>query len=138
MAKGLTPQQRMFVRAYDGNGKKAALAAGCTTKSAEVTASRWLRLSKVRDAIHQREEYRDRGLVAKRQERQEFWSELMRSSTTKDSDRLRAAELLGKSEADFTEKHEVKGEFTLRDLILETKAAEKKLPTPPPPLGEPR
>lgn len=41
--------------------------------------------------------------VATRQIRQEFWTETMKDNKSNMSDRLRASELLGKSEADFTE-----------------------------------
>ena len=41
--------------------------------------------------------------VATRQKRQEFWTKTMKDSNSNMGDRLRASELLGKSEADFTE-----------------------------------
>ncbi len=41
--------------------------------------------------------------VATRQKRQEFWTKTMKDDKSNMSDRLRASELLGKSEADFTE-----------------------------------
>lgn len=45
--------QARFVDEYpvDLNGKRAAMRAGCPEKSAEVTASKWLRISKVRAAL---------------------------------------------------------------------------------------
>lgn len=42
--------------------------------------------------------------IANRQQRQEFWSSVMNDAEVDLSVRLRASELLGKSEADFTEK----------------------------------
>ncbi len=52
----LTPKQALFVAEYlvDQNGKQAAIRAGCSPRSAEVTASRWLRLAKVKTAVAQR------------------------------------------------------------------------------------
>lgn len=49
----LTEKQRLFVRAYliDGNGKKAAIAAGYSPKGAEVQASRMLSHVKVQKAL---------------------------------------------------------------------------------------
>ncbi len=49
----LTQKQTAFVREYliDLNGKRAAIRVGCSEKSAEVTASKWLRLAKVQDAL---------------------------------------------------------------------------------------
>ena len=49
----LTPMQAQFAVEYliDGNGKQAAIRAGCSPRSAEVTASKWLRLAKVKAAV---------------------------------------------------------------------------------------
>ena len=49
----LTPKQTLFVAEclVDGNGKQAAIRAGCSPRSAEVTASKWLRLAKVKTAV---------------------------------------------------------------------------------------
>lgn len=49
----LTPKQARFVAAYliNPNGKQAAIEAGCSSRSAESTASRWLRNAKVREAL---------------------------------------------------------------------------------------
>lgn len=46
----LTAMQALFVQEYlvDLNGKQAAIRAGASAKSAEVTASKWLRLGKVK------------------------------------------------------------------------------------------
>jgi phage terminase small subunit len=53
LLKSLTEKQRLFVRAYliDGNGKKAAIAAGYSPKGAEVAASRLLSQAKVQEAL---------------------------------------------------------------------------------------
>ncbi|WP_163998666.1 terminase small subunit [Pyxidicoccus caerfyrddinensis] len=52
-ARGLTPKQAAFVREYlvDSNGKQAAIRAGYTELSAEVTASKLLRNPKVRESV---------------------------------------------------------------------------------------
>lgn len=49
----LTPKQQRFVDEYvvDLNGKQAAIRAGCSPRSAEVTASKWLRIPKVSEAV---------------------------------------------------------------------------------------
>ncbi|MDP2270930.1 MAG: hypothetical protein Q8K32_09385 [Archangium sp.] len=43
------------------------------------------------------------GRIANRAERQAFWTSVMLDSKERTTDRLKAAELLGRSEADFTE-----------------------------------
>ena len=50
---GLTPMQARFAVEYpkDHNGKQAAIRAGSPPKNAEIQASKWLRLPKVRSVI---------------------------------------------------------------------------------------
>lgn len=45
--------------------------------------------------------------IATRLERQEFWTSVLRSEDESMKDRLKAAELLGKSEGDFLERIEM-------------------------------
>jgi len=48
--------------------------------------------------------------IANRAERQQFWTDVMKGEEDANmSDRLRASELLGKSEADFVERHQFEG-----------------------------
>jgi terminase small subunit-like protein len=49
LGKELTGKQELFARRYalSGNGTQSALKAGCRSKSAHVTASRWLRQAKI-------------------------------------------------------------------------------------------
>jgi phage terminase small subunit len=48
-----------------------------------------------------------KGHIATRKERQIFWTQMMMDEEEKASDRLKASELLGRSEVDFVEKKEV-------------------------------
>lgn len=54
----LTPKQRRFVNEYcvDENATQAALRAGCLEASAHVTACRWLKATKIQQAIAERME----------------------------------------------------------------------------------
>lgn len=54
----LTPKQRRFVNEYcvDENATQAALRAGCPEASAHVTACRWLKEAKIKEAIAERME----------------------------------------------------------------------------------
>ena len=49
------------------------------------------------------------GLIANRVQRQQFWTEVMKNPEASLADRLRASELLGKSEADFVAKVQHEG-----------------------------
>lgn len=110
----LTPKQQAFVDAYDGNGVSAARAAGYTGSDAALatSASRLLKHAEVSAAIQRRNVVVDKareqavvqaGRIANRAERQAFWTSVMLDSKERTTDRLKAAELLGRSEADFTE-----------------------------------
>ena len=105
----LTAKQRRFVEAYDGNARKAAIAAGYSEKTADAIGRENLRKPTILAEIKARETVRCTPLIASRAERQQFWSSVMRDKDQQMRDRLKAAELLGKSEADFVERQEITG-----------------------------
>ncbi len=104
--KGLTVRQRKFVEAFTGNASEAARKAGYkgNDQTVGVTAHHLLKNPKVRAAIESRESKRTNQLIATRQQRQEFWTKVMQNGSEDMNARLKASELLGKSEADFTDK----------------------------------
>ena len=55
--------------------------------------------------IKERESKANGKHIASREERQQFWTNLMRKAK-RDGDKLKASELLGRSQADFVEVHE--------------------------------
>jgi phage terminase small subunit len=115
---------RRFAELYDGNGVEAARHAGFKGDPATLasTAYRLLRNDEVRELISARsKDVSILPLIMSREERQELWSRLAVDPGVEPTVRLRASELLGKSQADFTEKLEVKGELTLLDLIREAR-----------------
>jgi len=102
----ITAKQQRFVDCYDGDAKKAA-------KKAKISygyARQLLTKSNILTAIHNRIDNEIRPtMIASRQERQKFWSEIMKDKNQSMRDRLRASELLGKSEMDFPNKTEISG-----------------------------
>ncbi len=70
--------------------------------------------------------------VATREERQQFWTKIMNDTGEDMRDRLRASEILGKSQGDFVERREVKL-MSWADLVSEvdnaraTQGAEAKI-----------
>lgn len=131
----LTPKQQAFVDAYAGNGVEAARLAGYAgdAKTLAVTASRLLADAKVSEAIAKRnavvqqvrqEAAVQAGRIATRSERQAFWSQVMADQACRMTDRLKAAELLGKSEADFVERLQHEGKLTLEQLVLASQKPE--------------
>lgn len=115
---GLTERQRKFCEAFaanGGNGTDAARQAGY--KSPEVEAARMLKLAKVAAALEAMRRATTNAAIATREERQAFWSSVMRGTLAgedgeppKFSDRLKASELLGKSQADFIDRVRHEGE----------------------------
>ena len=101
----LTVKQQRFVECYNGNATEAAIQAGYSPKWAHKFASNLMGKNRqIADAIKEREGKRVNSLIATREERQSFWTAIMRDEETELKDRLRASELLAKSEADFLER----------------------------------
>lgn len=94
-----TDKQQRFVDSYDGDIRRSAKAAGlsygyckqlmCLPKHAHI-----------QKLIANRKITTSNQLIKTREQRKEFWSKLM-DKAKKDSDKLKASELLGRSEADF-------------------------------------
>ncbi len=102
--KPLTIKQQRFVDFYDGNATDSAKKAGY--KQPRSQGQRLLTNVDISTAIQKREKNRNKGHIATREERQRFWTRMM-DEAEKDSDRLKASELLGRSEADFLDKTQV-------------------------------
>lgn len=120
----LNPKQKRFVNFFNGDAKDAALKAGYSKSCANVTGCRLMKQKKITDAIRNRLDQKDAPLIATRKDRQVFWSKVMNDSTESMMNRLRAAELLGKSEADFTDKLEHSGNMKFEHLLEIAKEVE--------------
>jgi phage terminase small subunit len=118
----LNPREQKFVHVYDGNGVEAARSAGYLGNNhvLAVQGSKLMRKPEIRRAVALRIEASVERFILTREERQEQWSLMAIDEQLDAADRLKALELLGKSQADFTERLEVKGELTLATLVLES------------------
>ena len=116
---GLTVRQQAFVNAYTGNAAEAARQAGYSAKTAYRIGQELLNKPEIVDAIRGRAEEAQKPLIATREQRQRFWSEVMLDTNQEMQHRLKAAELLGKSECDFSERLQIDGsvEFTVGFLF---------------------
>lgn len=136
----LNPRQQAFVDAYTGNGTAAARAAGYEGDDATlaVTANRLLKNAKVKEALDARRRTAEAtaasvtataGRIATRLERQSFWTEVMlgvgAGMGAEMKDRLKAAELLGKSEGDFIERHQHEVTDSFAALLAEAAKRER-------------
>lgn len=110
---GLTVRQQKFVDAYCGNASAAARAAGYSEKTAYSIGEQLLRNIEIVSAIKQRQDEAREPLIADREARQKFWSETMLNPEVEMQHRLKAAELLGRSEGDFCDKLTVDHDVTV-------------------------
>ena len=115
----LTAKQQRFVDAYEGNATQAALDAGYSKNSAHSQGQRMLKNVEIAAAIQARENQKIRPFIANREARQRFWTETMLDLEQETRDRLKASELLGKSEGDFLERVELSGKVDLATAIEE-------------------
>lgn len=107
---GLTERQRAFCEAYVENGGNAADAARkAGYKNPHPQGVQTLRLVTVRTALEKVRRSTTNAAIATREERQSFWSTVLRDPCVDMKDRLKASDLLGKSQADFILRTEVSG-----------------------------
>lgn len=114
----LTDKQQKLVDCYDGDIKKAA-------KKANISygyARQLLTKSHILEVIKNRQDTELRPkTIATRQQRQQFWTDVMNDDGEIMTVRLKASELLGRSEADFTDNLQHSGEISTPALVVNVK-----------------
>ena len=118
----MTHRQELFIQEYLNslNATQSAIRAGYSPKTAYSIGQRLLKNVEVLHAINTAMNERKNTLIATREQRQEFWTSVMLDTDTAMKDRLKASELLGKSEGDFTDKVQANiSGMTLADLVME-------------------
>ena len=108
----MTAKQQLFVEAYAGNATEAAIQAGYSAKTAHSIGEENLRNPEIQKAIQSGQAQRSGVLIASREARQTFWTATMGDAEQPMRDRLKASELLGRSEGDFLERVEHSGAVT--------------------------
>lgn len=116
----LSPQHQAFCDAYRGNATQAAIDAGYSPRSAGTTGYRLLKDADVQREIDRQQRARSKAAIMSREEMQQLFSGTARDTKLSIRDRLTAAQLLGKTRGDFSEKLEVKGDLTLHELVRES------------------
>ena len=99
MANKKITKKAKFIKAYNGNAEETAR----KLKMSVGYARNLMMKSDVLKAIKARETKKEQPLIWDREQRQIFWTN-MAQNAERDSDRLKASELLGKSNCDFSEK----------------------------------
>ena len=113
--EGLTEKQRRFCEAYSSNGGNAldaARRAGYATPHPE--GQRMLQKASIREALEKLREKTTSEAILTREERQAYWTRVIRGEEQDADgrppamrDRLRASELLARSQGDFLDRAEV-------------------------------
>jgi hypothetical protein len=138
----LSDKHRMFVEAFDGDLPYAMRIAGYngTDMYLKQKGEELLSTPLIQQAIEHRKKYvaNLKETIATREERQLLWSQIMKNEDPYRKEeldengvpipegniplpvRLKASELLGKSEADFIDKVDVNHSVTLSDIILKS------------------
>jgi len=114
--KPLNERQRKFAELYaaSGNATQSAIGAGYSPNSAGTNADKLLKNTNLREYLAQLSRTTQSSRIATRDERQQFWTSVLRGEAHQGevprfADRLKASELLGKAQADFVDRHEVTG-----------------------------
>ncbi len=127
----LTPQTQKFVDVYDGNVQDAAEIAGlsyayCRQLMMDLTSPNSEPMAViVQQAIKKRGSLAKKA-IASRERRQKLWTEFLENVDLSPTERMRASELLGKSEGDFLD---VKVDLTpnsLADIAAITASRKRK------------
>lgn len=126
----LQPMQQDFVNAYTGNATEAAAIAGYKHPGSQ--GHRLLKNVEIITAIRERENGHTESLIYTRQQRQQFWTDVMTGkigeSVIDDKgkitetpaalrERIKASELLGKSQADFIERKVVTTDVSVTGTV---------------------
>lgn len=103
----LTPQQYKFVLAFakGATATQAAKDAGYSEAYADREACRLVEKPQIVAALADLTKQIARPTIATIKDRQEWWTKVIHDGEAKLADRLRASELLGKSQGDFIENH---------------------------------
>ena len=109
--KQLSDKQLRFIELYAGNATEAAKLAGYAHP--EVQGKRLLKNVPICSLIAEKRKAEIKPHIKDRQARQKFWSDFMDNEEKDDKDRLKASELLARSEGDFLDRVENSGEISL-------------------------
>lgn len=117
----MTDKQRIFIAEYakDFNATKAAIRSGYSAKTAYSIGQELLKKPEIQNAMQEITNEK----IMSREQLMQFWSTVITDDEISMKDRLKASELLGKSQAVFVERVEAKAEVTehktLADLMIE-------------------
>ena len=111
----LTPKQKKFCDNYieTGDATKSALAAGYSPKTAYSIGSENLKKPELILYIKERNDILESDKIADMQEIKELWTKWARDERIKHNDRLKASELIAKTNGAFLDRVEHSGEINI-------------------------
>jgi len=107
----LNYKQTLFVKHYNGNATEAALKAGYKKESAYSQGQRLLKKNEIQQAIKERDnpENKQKYEILSSEQIRFEWSRIAQDKKARPGDRLKALELLARSQGMFIERVEVGG-----------------------------
>ncbi|WP_335996814.1 terminase small subunit [Fusobacterium polymorphum] len=107
----LNARQKSFCEYYvvSGNATEAAIKAGYKEKNARFIGSENLTKANIKEYIKELQEKAKDNRIMTAIERREFLTKLILKEETKDTDRLKAVDILNKMDGEYTQKVEVNG-----------------------------
>ena len=107
----LNARQKSFCEYYvaSGNATDAAIKAGYKEKNARFIGSENLTKANIKEYIEELQEKAKGNRIMTAIERREFLTKLILKEETKDTDRLKAVDILNKMDGEYTQKVEVNG-----------------------------
>jgi phage terminase, small subunit len=113
----LNARQKAFCEYYvaSGNATDAAIKAGYKEKNARFIGSENLTKANIKKYIEELQEKAKGNRIMTAIERREFLTSMIKDGVVKDTDRLKALDILNKMDGEYTQKLEVKGELKTED-----------------------
>ena len=113
----LNARQKSFCEYYvaSGNATEAAIKARYKEKYAGVNADKLLKNTNIQKYIEELQEKAKGNRIMTAIERREFLTSMIKNGAVKDTDRLKAVDILNKMDGEYTQKLEVKGELKSED-----------------------
>ena len=117
VALKLNARQKSFCEFYvaSGNATDAAIKAGYKEKNARFIGSENLTKANIKKYIEELQEKAKGNRIMTAIERREFLTSMIKDEAVKDTDRLKALDILNKMDGEYTQKLEVKGELKSED-----------------------
>ena len=111
VALKLNTRQKAFCEFYvaSGNATDAAIKAGYREKNARFIGSENLTKANIKEYIEELQEKAKGNRIMTAIERREFLTSMIKDGAVKDTDRLKALDILNKMDGEYTQKVEVNG-----------------------------